>query len=180
MLTAKQKRKENIIEYFLYLFQVEDLIRVHQFDISLIKKNLIPQYQVDEKTRAEITNWYGNLAKMMEKEGIGEKGHLQFLTNLINEVNEIHLKLMEMNNESDYVMRFQSVAGLINELNRKNNSAKNDVQTGLDAIYGFLLLKMQNKEVTPETTEAIQRISGWLKNLSLLFKDYESGNLEII
>jgi hypothetical protein len=48
----------------------------------------------------------------------------------------------------------------------------------LDAIYGFLLLKMQKKEITEETTEAIKRISNWLGILSKLFKDFESNVLE--
>ncbi len=60
----------------------------------------------------------------------------------------------------------------------KGNSAKNDVQTSLDAVYGFLLLKMQKKEITEETTEAIKRLSSWLATLSGLFKDFESGDLD--
>ena len=36
MIVAKQKRKENIAEYLLYMWQVEDLIRANQFDLSLI------------------------------------------------------------------------------------------------------------------------------------------------
>ena len=75
MLVAKQKRKENIAEYILYLYQIEDLIRAFQGDINLIQEKLIVRYQTDEKTSAEITDWYNNLVKMMEKEGIEEKGH---------------------------------------------------------------------------------------------------------
>jgi hypothetical protein len=51
MLTAKQKRKENIVEYILYLFQVEDLIRALQLKIPAIEKHLVAQYQADEKNQ---------------------------------------------------------------------------------------------------------------------------------
>ncbi|HPE76598.1 MAG TPA: DUF4924 family protein [Draconibacterium sp.] len=178
MLTAQQKRKENIVEYILYLYQIEDLIRAFQFNISAIEANLISQYQTEEKIKKEITEWYKNLVVMMEKERIQEKGHLQFLTNLINDINELHLKLMESGVDSVYVSEFQSISGLITELSMKGNSAKNDVQTSLDAVYGFLLLKMQKKEITEETTEAIKRLSSWLATLSGLFKDFESGDLD--
>ncbi|GAB1454333.1 DUF4924 family protein [Draconibacterium sp.] len=178
MLTAKQKRKENIAEYILYLYQIEDLIRAFQFNISKIETDLVTQYQVDEKTKQEISEWYKNLVVMMENERVQEKGHLQFLTNLINDVNELHLKLMETGINKAYVGEFQSISGLINELNMKGTTVKNDVQTSLDAIYGFLLLKMQKKEITEETTEAIKRISNWLGILSKLFKDFESNVLE--
>jgi hypothetical protein len=63
--------------------------------LPAIEKHLVAQYQADEKTKKEITNWYENLVLIMGKEGINEKGHFQFLKNQINELNELHLKLMD-------------------------------------------------------------------------------------
>ena len=173
MIAAQQKRKENIVEYILYIYQIEDFIRALQFNISNIEMQLVSQYQVDDKTRIEILEWYKNLVVMMEKEGIREKGHLQFLVNQINDLNEFHLKLMETEINKEYVHVFQSISGLITELNQKNKSVKNDLQISIDAIYGFLLLKMQQKEVTNETIEALKRLSSWLGLLSKLYKDFE-------
>lgn len=179
MLTAQQKRKENIVEYILYLYQIEDLIRAFQLNIANIEKQLVNQYQVDDKTRLEIVNWYNNLVAMMQKESIQEKGHFQFLTNLINDLNEFHLKLMEVGINNEYSTEFRSISGLITELNLKGNSVKNDIQISLDAIYGFLLLKIQQKEITAETTDAIQRLSSWISLLAKLYKDFESGDFDL-
>ena len=178
MQIAKQKRKENIAEYVLYLYQVEYLIRAFQFDIDLIQKKLVVNYQVDEKTSVEIYDWYNNLVVMMEKEGIREKGHLQFITNLINDINEFHIKLMEVGTEKVYVQNFKSVAGLMAELKQKNKIAKNDIQLGLDTLYGFLLLKMKKTEISAETENAVKQLSKWLGILSKLYKDFEAGDLE--
>ena len=179
MLIAKQKRKENIAEYILYLYQIEDLIRAFKLDMNLIETQLVKSYKVDENTSKEITDWYSNLVIMMDKEGIREHGHLQFLVNLINDVDQIHLKLMETGVDKMYVTTYQLVAGLITELKRKNKQAKNDVDLAIAAIYGFLLLKMQQKKISAETTEAIKCISQWLALLSKMYKKYEEGDLEM-
>lgn len=179
MLVAQQKRKENIAEYILYLYQIEDLIRAFHGDINLIQEKLVSRYQADEEKSGKITKWYNNLVVMMEKEGIEEKGHLQFLTNLIGEINEIHIKLMNSDAEKLYVQSFKSVSGIIAELKQKNSLAQNDIQLGLDTIYGFLLLKMKKAKITVETENAVKQISQWLAILSQLYKKFEAGKLDI-
>ena len=73
MLVAQQKRKENIAEYILYMYQIEDLIRAYHFNISNIETKLVSQYHVDEKTKQEISDWYKNLVVMMQKEGFRKR-----------------------------------------------------------------------------------------------------------
>jgi len=178
MLVAKQKRKENIAEYILYLYQVEDLIRAFHLDMDVINENLVSRYHVEKNGKEELSAWYENLVLMMEKEGRQEKGHLQFLTNLINELNEFHLRLIQNEPVPVYVAVYKAVAGLLTELKQKNKTADNEVQLAIDGVYGYLLLKIQKKEITPETKDAVIRMSNWLSELSRLFKDYEAGDLE--
>jgi hypothetical protein len=178
MFVAKKKRKENIAGYILYFYQVEDLIRAFHLDMDLINKKLVSGYAVDKKTAQEISGWYENLVLMMQKEGKQQAGHLQFITNLLGELNEFHMRLLKTQADNNYISVFQSVTGLVSELKAKNPSAVNDVQRGIDGIYGYLLLKIQKKNISPETEEAVQRLSYWLSHLSSLFKAYEKGDLE--
>ncbi|WP_372949338.1 DUF4924 family protein [Mariniphaga sp.] len=179
MLVALKKRKENLAEYILYLYQVEDLIRAFHLDMELINENLVSRYQAEKKTKEEISGWYKNLAVMMEKEGKQKAGHLQFLTNMVNDLHQFHLRLMTTETDMMYVSVYKAVAGLINELKQKNPAAENDVQVAIDGVYGYLLLKIQRKEITAETQDAVKRLSQWLALLSKLFKDFESGDLEL-
>jgi hypothetical protein len=178
MLIAKKKRKENIAEYILYLYQVEDLIRAFNLDMDLIDQKIVNSYRVDEKTASEISAWYKNLVVMMEKEGRQKTGHLQFLQNLTGDLNEFHLRLMESEAVAGYSTTFEAVAGLINELRQKNPSGTGDVQVAMEGVYGYLLLKIKQQEISPETHQAVKSISRWLANLSKLYKDYEAGDLE--
>jgi len=178
MLVAKQKRKENIAEYILYLYQIEDLIRAFKLDMNLIQETLVVNYKVDESTKNEITDWYSNLVIMMDKEGKREKGHLQFIENLINDLNDFHLKLLATEKDEKYVQVFKAIAGLLNELKQKNKTVNNDIQLTLDTVYGYLLLKMKKSEVSEATSEAVIRLSQWLGSLSKLYKDFEKGDFE--
>lgn len=38
MFTATQRKKENIAEYLLYMWQIEDLIRANDLDMDKIEK----------------------------------------------------------------------------------------------------------------------------------------------
>lgn len=179
MLVAKQKRKENIVEYVLYLYQVEDLIRAFQLDIDIIQEKLISKYQADEKISSEITDWYNNLVVMMEKEGLKEKGHLQFITNLIDDINNFHIKLINGESEKVYIQNYKSIAGVLTELKQKNSTAQNDIQLALDTIYGFLMLRLKKAEISEGTTLAIKQLSQWLGSLSKLYKEHEEGKLDL-
>lgn len=178
MLIARRKRKENIVEYILYHYQVEDLIRAFNMDMELIRQKLIPSYKADHETILEIESWYENLFDMMIRENIEASGHLQFLKNLVSELEEFHLKLLDTGIGSSYVATYQSTAGIIKELQHKNTIASGDVQAALDGVYGYLLLKIQNKQITSETEIAIKQISNWLGRLAKLYRDFEAGDLE--
>ena len=41
MFTASQKRKENIAEYLIYMWHIEDVIRAYGLDMDRIKHELI-------------------------------------------------------------------------------------------------------------------------------------------
>ncbi len=56
MIIASQKRKENIAEYLLYMWQIEDLIRANSLDLDKIKANVIDKYPIDEKQQREMAD----------------------------------------------------------------------------------------------------------------------------
>ena len=61
MLIALQKRKENIAEYILYLWQVEDLLRANELSIDRVKSMLVDPYALPVEQADELLQWYSNL-----------------------------------------------------------------------------------------------------------------------
>ena len=56
MITASIKKKENIAEYLLYMWQIEDLIRANKLDIDKIQTSIIDQYKDLSETQRNIRN----------------------------------------------------------------------------------------------------------------------------
>ena len=115
----------------------------------------------------------------MDKEGIGNSGHLQFLTNHITVLNDFHLRILKNELSPDYSRSFNSCIRIINEFRLKGNPAANDVETCINGIYGYLLLKIQKKEVSSATEDAVRQFGKLLGLLSALYKDFEKGTLEL-
>lgn len=180
MFIAKEKRKTNIAEYILYMWQVEDLIRAHQFNIDLIETNLISQYSQPNKTKNDIREWYADLILMMHEEGIRKLGHLSFLRTLMDDLAGFHMRLLNNGDEKLYHQLYLQASQYINELKSKSGeNATNDVETCMNALYGLLLLRLQKKEVSKETEQAMSTLSKMIAVLSRKFLEAERGEREI-
>lgn len=179
MLIAQEKRKTNIAEYILYMWQVEDLLRSCSFDAALIHQQLVGRYQADENTSREISAWYNNLATMMEKEQIRESGHLQVLKNLVNDLNEFHMKLLITQADQEYFRLYRLNQSAISEFMEKSGSDKwNEVESCLNALYGVVLLRLKNIEISSETQQTIAGFGRMIGHLSARYIQFENDDFE--
>lgn len=174
MLIARQKKEENIAEYIIYMWQLEDLLRANQLDIEKIQKLIIDPYPVDEATKKEMREWYENLIQMMKLEHVEEKGHLQFIKNTVEDLNDLHMELLQKPKEIQYNALFFKTLPFLVEFRRKAKAGEetNDVELSLQALYGVLMLKLQKREVTAETMTAVKQISQLLAVLAQKYKTW--------
>ena len=179
MITASQKRKENIAEYLLYMWQIEDIIRANNLDIDKIKENVIDKYpSLTEAQRREMTDWYESLIDMMRREGVEKSGHLQLNKNVIIQLAELHQALMKDPKFPDYTAEFYRTLPYIVELRSKAGENKvGEIETCFNALYGMLMLRLQGKEITPQTADAIKQISRFIALLAHDFKLDEEDKL---
>lgn len=180
MIIAQQKKKENIAEYILYMWQIEDIIRANKLDIDLLKENIIDKFDLSADSRTEVIEWYENLIEMMKLEGIQEKGHLQINKNTILDMTDLHHRLLKSPQQSEYIASYYKTLPFIVELRAHNeNKEIPELETCFSALYGILLLRLQKKDISGETQAAIAQISSFLRQLSAKYKADKEGNLEL-
>ncbi|SRR6056297_2023838 len=170
MIIAREKKKNNIAEYILYMWQIEDMIRANNFDLGKIKKNIIEKFEQPEEVRNEMAKWYEDLINRMEKEDIKEKGHLGFLNETIQELENLHEQLIKDTNELDYIADYNKAKSNINDLKTKSRGATGDIETALQGLYGYLMLKLKGKTINPTTHDAMSSISILVSHLSYKYK----------
>lgn len=181
MIIAHQKKKENIAEYVLYMWQVEDLIRASHFDIERIQNAIIDRFEQPAEVKQQMRKWYGDLISMMQEEQVAEKGHLQIIKNVVNDMDELHLALLKSPKHVDYNVMFFNLLPCLVEFRQKSGAtaAVNDVELALNMMYEILLLRLQKREISEGTQAAVSQISRFLAVLSDLYKKDENDELEL-
>ena len=165
MFIAKELRKKSIAEYLLYMWQMEDIIRAMGCSLPLIRKAYISKFSgyTNEQKEAEL-DWFGNLIRMMNEEGKREQGHLNVNTIIIKDMLDLHNRLLQSNKFPIYNAEYQG------------NKEVSEIEICLDALYGIMMLRMQQKDVSPDTEHAIKEISTFIGLLNDYYiKDETEG-----
>lgn len=124
MYIASQKRKENIAEYLLYMWQIEDMIRANGLDIDRIKANIIDKTSLTDGQKTQLAEWYESLIDMMRREGVEHSGHLQLNKNVVIQLVQLHDALLKDPRFGEYTKEFYNTLPYIVELRAKAGEQK--------------------------------------------------------
>ena len=177
MYIANELRKTNIAEYLLYMWQVEDTIRAFGCSLPRIRREYISRFDYSDEQRDEVADWFGNLVRMMNEEGCRDGGHLQINRVTLQLLSELHQQLLASPKFPFYNAAYYKVLPFIVELRQKSKNVQGDLQsppseieTCLNLLYGVMMLRLQKKEVTPNTEHAVREISTFIGMLADYYK----------
>lgn len=174
MFISQELRKTNIAEYLLYMWQVEDIIRAYGCNITLIRRDYISRFDYTDEQKEELIDWYGNLVRMVNQEGCREGGHLQINKIVLQQLSELNAGLLASPKFPFYSAEYYKVLPFIVELRNKGSKDAGEVETCLNALYGTMMLRLQNKEISPNTANAVKEMSVFIGMLSdYYFKEKE-------
>lgn len=180
MFVSKKLKEENIAEYLLYMWQVEDMIRANGVDMERIKSTLVVPAHLDAEREAELVEWYENLVEMMRLEGVTERGHLQINKNIITLLTDLHLQLLKSPKYPFYSAAYYKALPFIVELRTQGeNRNLSELENCFEVLYGVLLLKLQKRPISEGTQQAVKVISQLLALLSDYYKKDKAGELEL-
>ena len=146
-------KKNNIAEYILYLWQIEDYLRA------------FPQ-------QAEANQELQDLYNMMHQENIMADGHLQLAKNALSELEELHEDILQQ--EATYRAAMIRLTPALNLLKAKTNTpTMSDIEACLILLYQVMLLRLQQREISTETEETQKQATQVLQYLSKTYRDQE-------
>lgn len=176
MLIAQQKLKENIAEYILYMYQIEDIIRACNFDVQRILSTVVLPNLPDKSFANQYEAWYLGLIQDMKSEKITEQGHRMELQEIIMELSYLHNSLLTVINDEKYRELIQTASPFIDEFKDKSNlKDKNTIELCFHGLYMKLLLKLQKKEISGETEQAFDQMRVILAYLARAYHQMKNG-----
>ena len=152
-----KNKRENIAEYILWIWQLEDYLRA------------FPNVAIDNESPSLDMRFLAELSEMMHREGVTEKGHVQLARNAMAELEEIHHRLLD--EDASYRAAMIRLTPSLNIFKSKtDNPLMSDIEAGLTLLYQVMLLRLQQKEITPATAETQTQVTRLLQFLSKIYQ----------
>ncbi len=171
MKIAKLLKETNIAEYVLYMFQLEDTLRAYDCDAERVAKEYIARFDwTDEEKKAE-EEWLSGLCTMMHEEGKLKSGHLQGNLGTISLLTDLHIELLKSPQHPFYSSAYYKALPFIVEYRQKSHGEDNsELLNCFEMLYAVMLLRLQKREISKGTQEALTAVSKLIAALADAWK----------
>ena len=180
MVIAQKLKQQNIAEYLLYMWQVEDILRANRMDIDRLEETYLSKFRLEtEEEKAQLRQRYEELIDMMRAEGVAGQGHLQINKNIVILLTDLHAQLLKSPKHPLYSAAYYKALPFIVELRgRSGERDKTEIENCFDAMYGLMMLRLQGKPVSEDTQKAMGDISRFLAMLAEYHTKDKAGEVE--
>lgn len=176
---ALAKRRENIAEYILYLWQVEDLLRALQFSPEAIYTKFVAPRKLPMADENTYLMWYMDIVGLLREEKKEESGHLDHTLHLISDMHDLHLRLMELPVGEHYRKTFSYLLPHLPTLRViMSKEDVSDIELCFRALYASILYKIKGQG-EKAITDTIQFISPVIAELSDIYGKVERGEVDL-
>lgn len=167
MIVAEAKKKAHIVEYILFLWQIEDLIRAADFNPTVLENWAADTANRECTDPEKEKEWIVALAADLRSQGKIESGHAHQVSEPLVELAHLHEMLLGPLEDLRYKETFETAKPMLDELKAKQpDSAAHPVEQLLIGLYGWLMLRMRKQAVSAETEAGFVAFRNWANALA--------------
>lgn len=146
-----KSKHDNIAEYILYLWQMEDYLRA---------------FPENATVSPELTE----ISDMMHAEGVVESGHIQLAKLALTELEDLHTELYDT--EAPYRAVILHLEPQLNLFKAKTDRpTMSDVEACLTLLYQIMLLRLKQQPISEATEVTVKDATQLLRFLSKTYAD---------
>ena len=175
---AQAKRKENIAEYILYLWQLEDLLRALQFSPEAIYSQFVAPRKLTEESQNILLMWYMDIVALLREEEKESSGHLNHTLHLIADMHNLHLQLMELPAGAHYRKTFARLEPYLPVLRIALGKNISDTELCFRALYAVMLYRIKGGE-NSAIADTIEYISPVIGELTAIYHKVDRGEIDL-
>lgn len=141
-----KNKRENIAEYILYLWQLEDYLRA------------FPEM-------ADSNEELSDILRMMHADDVMDGGHIQLAQIALKELEQLSDDILTQ--EATYRAAMIRITPALNLLKaRTDRPAMSNIEACLVLLYQIMMLRLQKRPISAETAEVQQQATSMLQYLS--------------
>ena len=162
------------------MWQLEDTLRAYGCDADRLRNEYVSRFSAEGDEREREAMWLENLCTMMREEGVTQNGHLQMNKGTLSLLTDLHLELLQSPKHPFYSAAYYKALPFIVELRARNGQKEApELETCFEALYGVMLLRLQQKPIGKETQEALSHITHLIALLDDAWNKEKAGDLEV-
>jgi len=140
----------------------------------------VSRFELTADERQQEVQWLSDLCQMMREEDVVTHGHLQMNRGTLSLLTDLHLQLLQSPKHPFYSAAYYKALPFIVELRAKSGRTDQpELENCFEALYGVMLLRLQQKPLSKETQEAMTHISHLLALLADAWRKEKAGELEM-
>ncbi len=180
MDTAQKLRHQNIAEYILYIWQLEDLIRALQFSPEAIYSQFVtPRTQLSPEEQLSLLEWYTQIGDLLQKEGKEQSGHIEHTLHLISDLHNLHLQLMKLPIGARYRALYAPLQEVLPDLRAIISNTPSDTELCFRALYAAMLYKIKGEGGKNAVLDTLEYVSPVIAELAQMFRKAEGGEIDL-
>lgn len=162
------------------MWQLEDTLRAYGCDADRVRDEYVSRFELTADERLQEVQWLSDLCQMMREENVVTHGHLQMNRGTLSLLTDLHLQLLQSPKHPFYSAAYYKALPFIVELRAKSGRTDQpELENCFEALYGVMLLRLQQKPLSKETQEAMTHISHLLALLADAWRKEKAGELEM-